>query len=126
MRLREWDWDKQTYVEVNYPDAPIQEFVNFFRTTKAWIQDTARVHRNVLKLDKTLGEHRQLAREAMASTAANVTTPAQQATLEDVLAAAKDPESPEWLKVCAAEISRLRAIAVAPKKGGRRAAQAQG
>lgn len=125
MRLREWDWDKQTYVEVNYPDAPIQEFVNFFRTTKAWIQDAERVHRTVLKLDKTLGEHRQLAREAMASTVANVTTPAP--TLEDVLAAAQDPTSPEWLKLCATEISRLRAIEVGPaKKGGRRAAQAQG
>lgn len=125
MRLREWDWDKQVFVEVSYPDEPIMEFLNFIRTTKAWVQDPARMHRAVLKMDKALGEHRQAAREAMAATVANLTgQAAAQPTLEDVLAAAKDPSAPEWLQMCAAEIRRLRAIEVTPrgKKGGRRAA----
>jgi len=127
VRLREWDFDKQNYVEVNYPDAPIIQFVNFFRTTKAWIHDADRVNRQVLKLDKALGEHRQLAREAMAQTAANVTgQPLPKPTLEDYIAAARSPEAPEMLQMLAAEISRLRALEIgaAPKKGGRRAAHA--
>lgn len=132
MKLREWDWDKQVFIEVEYPDAPVMEFVNFIRTTKAWVQDPERMHRAVLKMDKALGEHRQAIRDALALTAQGMTgkTPAKP-TLEDVLAAARRPDAPEWLQMCAAEIHELRALTLqTPKgplaKGGRRAAHAKG
>lgn len=36
MKLREWDHNAQGYTEVEYPDAPIKAFVDWFRTTKQW------------------------------------------------------------------------------------------
>ncbi len=69
MRLREWDFDKQAFVLVDYPDAPIQAFVDFFRTTKAWVQDAERVHRQVLVLERALATHRSDRQLALAATA---------------------------------------------------------
>jgi hypothetical protein len=34
--LREWDFDRQNYVEVNYPDEIIQRFVNKLRLNRNW------------------------------------------------------------------------------------------
>jgi hypothetical protein len=129
MKLREWDWDKQRFVEVPYPDEPIMEFINFIRTTKAWVQDPERMHREVLKLDRKLGEHRQAAREAMAATVENVTGQvAAPPSIDHLLEAAKNGSAPEWLRVCAAEIVRLRAKLASPKKAkrGTDAAHAEG
>lgn len=95
MKLKDYDWDKQGYVEHDYPDGPIAEFVNFFRTTKAWVDDPERINRRVLALERALAAHRDEQRLAAAATAVLVTTP-----------------SPK--------------PAPAPKRGGRRAAHAQG
>lgn len=44
MKLREWDWNAQDWVEVEYPDRIIAEFVEFFRNTQMWKEDdTAQV-----------------------------------------------------------------------------------
>lgn len=96
MKLRDYDWDKQGFVEHEYPEGPIAEFVNFFRTTKAWIQDAERVHRKVLALEKALQTYREEQRIALAATAAAMASP---------------PQLPESKPA---------------KKGGRRAAHAEG
>lgn len=75
MKLRDYDWDKQGFVEHEYPDGPIAEFVNFFRTTKAWIQDPERVNRKVQVLEKALQTFREEQRIALAATAAAMTSP---------------------------------------------------
>ena len=98
MRLKEYDWDKQNFVERSYPDEPIAEFVNFFRTTKAWVGDPERVHRKVLVLDRALAAHREDVARAQAVTAALMTAPTPPAVA---------PAQPK-------------------KKGGRRAAQSEG
>lgn len=36
MHLREYDWDAQLMVEVEYPDELIADFVNWLRQTKQW------------------------------------------------------------------------------------------
>ena len=77
MRLREWDWDKQAFVEVDYPDAPIAEFINWLRTTKAWHADPEIVHRKLLYLNKGFSEHRQSIVEAQAATARNMAAKAE-------------------------------------------------
>lgn len=59
MKLKEWDFDKQKFVLHEYPDAPVAEFVDFFRTTKAWEEDPDRIKRRVLQMEKALAEHRQ-------------------------------------------------------------------
>ena len=38
MKLVEWSWDDQRYIEVDYPDEIIQRFVNKLRTNKQWWQ----------------------------------------------------------------------------------------
>lgn len=75
MKLKDYDWDKQGYVEHEYPEAPIAEFVNFFRTTKAWIQDPQRVDRQVRLLERALNTFREEQRLAAAATAVAMTTP---------------------------------------------------
>ena len=36
MFLKEWDWDLQGFVEVEYPDGIIKSFVEFMRTNNQW------------------------------------------------------------------------------------------
>lgn len=36
MKLKEWDWNKQQYVEVEYPDEIVKDFVDRLRNTKQW------------------------------------------------------------------------------------------
>jgi hypothetical protein len=71
--LREWDWDKQVYVEVQYSTAPIKEFIDQLRNTKSWRDDpyvldgAYRKLNNQLAEDKTrLEKVRERKRAAMA------------------------------------------------------------
>lgn len=72
MKLRRWDYDKQKFVLDDYPDGPIAEFVDFFRTTKAWEGDPQRVTRRLQQLEKALAEHRLA---VAAAARANATAP---------------------------------------------------
>ncbi len=38
--LKEWDWDAQNFVEVEYPYHIIKGFVDDLRNKKQWIEDT--------------------------------------------------------------------------------------
>lgn len=61
MRLTDWDWNAQKFVERDYPDEPIAEFINWLRTTKQWYQspDPGRdVYTRYLKLQDQLTQHR--------------------------------------------------------------------
>lgn len=78
MKLREWDWDRQAFVETDYPDGPIVEFVNWLRTTKAWHADPELVHRKLLHLNRGFAEHRQSVVEAAVETAKNMTASAKE------------------------------------------------
>lgn len=61
--LKEYDWDRQAFNQREYPAAPIEAFVDFFRTTKAWIGDPARVHREVQRMEKALATVREVEAE---------------------------------------------------------------
>lgn len=63
MLLKEWDWDLQNYVEIDYPDALVKGFIDFLRTTKSWQVDGEIVHRRLLKLNVEFGKHRQTLKE---------------------------------------------------------------
>ena len=64
MQLKEWNYDagpSGRYVEVEYPDAIIKDFVDFFRVTKAWREDTPLAYARWLKLERELTEARNQA-----------------------------------------------------------------
>lgn len=105
MKLREWDWDKQAFVEVDYPDAPIVQFMNWLRHTKAWHEDVELVHRKVLYLNKGFAEHRQAQVEALALTARNVT-------------ASPAPVEPTRAEVNRANLAKARAAKAARRAAG--------
>ena len=59
MELREWDYNAGPsggFVEVEYPDELIKKFVNWFRETKAWREDTPLAYSWFLKFDLDLIE----------------------------------------------------------------------
>jgi hypothetical protein len=61
MRLREWDWNEQGFVERDYPDEPIRQFINWLRTTKQWYQspDPGRdVYTKYRQMQEQLADHR--------------------------------------------------------------------
>jgi hypothetical protein len=65
VKLKEWDYDAQHFAQREYPDEIIKEFVDWFRVTKAWREDTEMVFAHWLKLERDLTD----AREEAASTA---------------------------------------------------------
>lgn len=61
MRLKETDWNARggaADVEVEYPDKPIQEFVNWIRKSAAWRENPELVERKVRHLNGLLMDHR--------------------------------------------------------------------
>jgi hypothetical protein len=61
VRLKETDWDAPggaAEVEVEYPDAPIIDLVNWLRKTSAWIENPELVERRVRRLNGILADHR--------------------------------------------------------------------
>jgi hypothetical protein len=107
MRLSEWNWDAQNFEHVDYPDAPIVEFLNWLRTTKAWHADPEAVHRKLRKLNQLFADHRQALVEAAVATARNMTA--------DVRAkrAAKNRENLAKARAVQAERRRLAKVAKA-------------
>jgi len=59
MNIKRWDWDRQAFIEDEYPDALFSDFLNWLLTTKRWLEDPALVNRKVLALQRALAEHRQ-------------------------------------------------------------------
>ncbi len=61
MQLREWD-DKAGpsggFVEIEYPDEIIKEFVDYFRTTKRWREDPEIVYARWMVFERNLTEVR--------------------------------------------------------------------
>jgi hypothetical protein len=75
MKLREWDWDLSTgggdgHVQVDYPEGPIVDFLDWLRQTKAWHEDVEMVHRKLRNLNTKLAEFRQQAKHEAAAQAA--------------------------------------------------------
>ena len=61
MRLHETDWDAPggaATVEVDYPDAMIQDLVNWLRQTTAWRENPAIVERRMLQFNRKAADHR--------------------------------------------------------------------
>ncbi len=61
MQLREWDYDagpSGQYVEVEYPDDIIKDFVNYFRLNKQWREDPEVVYARWLVFERKLTEAR--------------------------------------------------------------------
>lgn len=80
MKLKEVDWNAPsgaTEIEVEYSDAPIQEFMNWLRRTSAWKENGELVEVRLRKLNRGLIEEKNAA-QARAATppAAAVPTPA--------------------------------------------------
>ena len=67
MQLREWDHNAGPsggYVEVEYPDSIIKEFVDYFRVNKAWREDPEIIYARWLKFERDLTEvHNQAAQQ---------------------------------------------------------------
>lgn len=65
MRLREFNWTLQEHEEVEYPDGPIKDFIDWLRNSKAWQEDSAemiydtRIHRRFLRLQEELTKARE-------------------------------------------------------------------
>lgn len=60
--LQETEWtDQPRLVDVAYPVKPIQDFINWLRTSKAWWEDVDLVHRRVQKLNAELATLRSAA-----------------------------------------------------------------
>lgn len=81
MKLFETDWDAPggaKQVEVDYPDAIIQGFVNWMRTTKRWLDDPEMLERRFRKMNSELAESRQRPRPIAAP--ATTSTPSTEPT----------------------------------------------
>ena len=64
MQLREWDHDAGPsggYVEVEYPDDIIKDFVNYFRVNKQWREDPELVYARWLVFERKLTDARNQA-----------------------------------------------------------------
>ena len=61
MKLKQWDWEKGQFVEIDYPDEPIKEFIDYLRNSKSWWygeEGLGIVHRQLQKMDDLLAEFR--------------------------------------------------------------------
>lgn len=70
MFLREWDWNAQAFVEVEYPDGPIQEFMNYLWEGKQWKERPELVYNRFRQLQEKLIALRHAAPTVAASTMA--------------------------------------------------------
>ena len=76
MRLKETDWNAPggaAEVEVEYPDAPIMDVVNWLRRTSAWLENHDLVERKVRRLNGILADHRNGSHQNMLTTAGGFT-----------------------------------------------------
>ncbi len=77
MQLREWDHDagpSGRYVEVEYPDDIIKDFVNYFRVNKQWREDPELVYARWLVFERKLTEARNQAAKQTADSRCTATT----------------------------------------------------
>ncbi len=77
MQLREWDdtaGPSGGYVEVEYPDSIIKEFVDYFRTTKRWREDPEIVYARWMVFERNLTEVRNQRANRIASNVCTATT----------------------------------------------------
>lgn len=61
MRLKETFWDAPggaAEIEVEYPDAPIKDFMDWMRKTSAWLENPELVHRRLRRLNGVLADWR--------------------------------------------------------------------
>ena len=58
MKVKHWNWNAQRYDEVEYPDAMVQEFVEWFLHTTAWPENPELVERRVRKFKQDMAEYR--------------------------------------------------------------------
>jgi hypothetical protein len=73
MRLKETNWDAPggaSEIEVEYPDAPIIDLVNWLRKTSAWLENPELVERRVRRLNGLLADYRASPGAAASATSA--------------------------------------------------------
>lgn len=61
IRLKETDWNAPggaTEVEVEYPEQPVQDIVNWLRRTPAWKENPQLVEQRVRRLNQQLADYR--------------------------------------------------------------------
>lgn len=61
MKLKETFWDAPggaAEIEVEYPDAPIKDFMDWLRKTSAWLENPELVHRRLRRLNGVLADWR--------------------------------------------------------------------
>ena len=58
MKLKDYDWNAQLEVEVEYPDHIIQGFMNYLRLHKHWHEDPELVYGRFLVLQRDLTDAR--------------------------------------------------------------------
>lgn len=61
MKLQEVDWNAPggaATIEVDYPDALVQDLVNWLRRSSAWKENPELVERRMVKFNRDLAEHR--------------------------------------------------------------------
>ena len=58
MKLKDYDWDLQLEVEVEYPDHIIQKFINYLRLNKQWRESPEIVYNRFLVLQRDLTDAR--------------------------------------------------------------------
>lgn len=59
MKINRWEWDRQAFIQDEFPEALFEPFLNWLLTTKRWLEDPELVNRKVLALQRTLAEYRQ-------------------------------------------------------------------
>jgi hypothetical protein len=61
VKLREWDFNaanQGAYAEVDYPEAIVKEFVDWFRNTRQWRESPEMVYARWLKFERELTDFR--------------------------------------------------------------------
>lgn len=61
MKLKQWDWNTGKFIEIDYPDEIVREFVDFLRNSKSWWygeEGLRIVHRRLQTMDEKLAEFR--------------------------------------------------------------------
>ena len=115
MRLKETDWNAPggaSEVEVEYPDAPIIDLVNWLRRTSAWIENPELVEQRVRRLNGELADFRNRPAAALPSPTVGTLSawPGLFARLADPEFRAKVEAALKEYKTIQAKANRLAAL----------------
>jgi hypothetical protein len=87
MKLDRWDWDRQAFIQDEFPDELFRPFLNWLFTTKTWVEYPDLVNAKVLQLQRAMAEYRQGAQSHREAEAFAVPVPAPVVSPQEALAA---------------------------------------